>query len=207
MVGAKPIISFTSNKTTITVGDSILFINTSVYLKDGGFTYWFFKGGTPALHIVWNDGTTDSVYIRYDSVGIFDVRIAIDEAGGNADTTFIDYIEVIDNSQQDTTSENQDTTSGNEATLINYFEVINSDFKILRLNNNLFTIEINLVNQTEKFKFEIHNINGQNIYQKILNINTYKSSFNIDLSNETRGLYFAGITGNNDAVFKKFLVE
>jgi PKD repeat protein len=86
-VPAVPAASFTASSTTICVGQSVTFTNTSSGLPD---TYaWSFQGGSPINSIATNPTVT------YNTAGVYDVTLTATNSSGSNTNTQTAYITVL----------------------------------------------------------------------------------------------------------------
>lgn len=82
-----PVASFTADMTTIFVGQSVQFTNTSTNNPD---TYdWTFEGGTPTSSSIANPN------VSYNTAGIYDVSLSVENGGGEDELVEVDYITVL----------------------------------------------------------------------------------------------------------------
>lgn len=82
-----PLVDFDASKTTIILGDSILFSDLTV---NSGTLIWYFPGGTPST------STNRFQKVIYNSPGTYAVKLVCTNAIGTDSITRIDYISVLD---------------------------------------------------------------------------------------------------------------
>ena len=82
-----PVVNFSSDKTNITVGESIQFNNQSIAENVTGYT-WTFEGGNPNVSFVENPS------VVYNTAGTYKVSLEVATANGNVTKEMIDYIKV-----------------------------------------------------------------------------------------------------------------
>lgn len=200
----KPTPDFVADKTTITVGDTVQFINVSMIQTGLVFTFWYLEGGSPD-YIQGSVGSADTIYVRYDSVGLFNVTLQVNDNNGDSITTKVDFIQVLEN-----VPEEEDSTGGNEEedepTFIIYSEISNNTFNVRALGLNIFEVTINR-GRSETLDLEIYNMNGQKVSQKKWHTIYGNNHFIMDLSDRIQGFYLLGFREGNLPVYKKLFVE
>ena len=72
--------------------------------------------------------------------------------------------------------------------------------------NNIVNIEIDKIENTS-YRFRIINIYGKEIYHKDLYITDNKTSFSVDLTQQSKGVYFAEIQNDNKRITAKFILN
>jgi PKD repeat protein len=86
-VPTAPVASFTANNTTICVGQSVQFTNTSTG-QPTTFS-WTFTGGTPAT------STAQNPTVTYNTAGTYNVSLTVSNANGSNTSTQTGYITVL----------------------------------------------------------------------------------------------------------------
>lgn len=117
---AQPNVDFYADKTTIYVGDTITFYNTSTnYYAPGSIVAWTFEGGEGD-----QSKNVDTVKVVYNAPGLFDVTLYINDLSSDAETTKVDYITVL-----------------NPITAVWESKHINNDILIYKLSKKQYEIE------------------------------------------------------------------
>ncbi|MDO9511818.1 MAG: PKD domain-containing protein [Bacteroidales bacterium] len=125
---ALPVVGFIANNQTIVVNNSVQFTDQTAGV--GPLTYkWSFEGGTPATSTVQNP------LVLYSTVGVWDVKLVVTNAGGSDSLTKTDYITVGINPGIIGNLSNSFTLSPNPAR-----EFINLDHAFNRADITIFSL-------------------------------------------------------------------
>ncbi|MCD4745002.1 MAG: Omp28-related outer membrane protein [Bacteroidales bacterium] len=176
-----PVAEFSADNTFIAVGESAVFTDMSTGTPT---TWeWTFDGGTPAT-----SNLQQPPDIFYNQSGTYEVSLTVTNQNGSSTETKSDYITVGINGLNDQT-------------------VKSDDFLIYpNPTNGIFNIENENIN-TENFKVYVANSLGNTLYNVVIN-NKAKNNFQIDISNQPKGIYYLIIRKNDKNIVKKIsLIE
>jgi PKD repeat protein len=85
--GAEPLAIIGSSTTTICVGDTVFYTDQSA--GNPISWNWTFEGGEPAT------SSEPNPFVVYNSAGIFDVELEVDNGFGVSSSSLVDYVEVV----------------------------------------------------------------------------------------------------------------
>ncbi|MCU0285994.1 MAG: M28 family peptidase [Acidobacteria bacterium] len=81
-----PVANFTASSTSISIGENVIFTDTSTYTPTSWS--WTFEGGTPTT------STAQNPTVTYNTVGTYDVTLVATNAQGSDSEVKVDYITV-----------------------------------------------------------------------------------------------------------------
>ena len=166
-----PAASFFANTTNICKNACVSFTDNST--NNPTSWSWSFPGGTPSSSINQNPSN-----ICYNNPGTYNVTLTATNAGGSNSKTTNGYITV-------------NTCAG-----INEFNQEGTISVYPNPSDGKFTIQLSSNNPVIKYSFEVYNLLGAKIWANENQLSS-NSTFEIDLTNQSSGIYFLKVISIN----------
>lgn len=174
---AQPNVDFYADKTTIYVGDTITFYNTSTnYYAPGSIVAWTFEGGEGD-----QSKNVDTVKVVYNAPGLFDVTLYINDLSSDAETTKVDYITVLEVSTK----------------IDNKLKLLNNSLVFQKIGKNNYQIEFEgNSNKNTPVELNIYSLSGSLVFNQ--RSSDLKAKFNLELFNS--GIYIVQVTSRKELI-------